>query len=596
MDCGYNSPNFHGDDDSSCDSGRKIIVHPLYLPKSSPWLDLKVFYVRLSNYEFNESIPEHLTIKHISLTADTILEVNGRRSGISSDCVSCLLRRDRIDKKSEEVTFVSTDCVRMTGSVRYDVCDGDDMLLSGVLELSNHNDLDVELKKHKGKWSMRCHTVATAAYHFYDGNIKGSEVPSPIIEVYVAGCSSGTPIILTKTIQLCCQKKHCRTLAQNSFLEDESMELKKEFPMEDVLKVSGYEAQRWEKDADTDYYSLHSDAAYIEEEDGELSWFNAGVKVGVGISVGVCLGIGIGVACSCCGVWSSSQVKKLVTGSSADGLKKFRAPIELRRCWSWLERVNSFVLDLVERVRGTSMSVAELKERHIAATATANSLRDRLRQRRQLLVDTDGGVTLFMGWLHMLGAKGDRLLVLAPSIWFAAGPYRVILARFIGFCGLFVTLNRMPCMMLRKYCLPVYSLDWTPERNRIVSASQVGRLIVWNALTSQKTHAIKLQCPWVVTCAFAPNGQSVACGGLNSACSVFNLNSQVDRDGKIPVSRILTGHKGYVYSCQYVLDQDTRLITSSGDQTCILWDVTTGQRISVFGGEFPSGHTADVLR
>ncbi|XP_064981152.1 uncharacterized protein At1g01500-like isoform X2 [Musa acuminata AAA Group] len=294
MDCGYNSPNFHGDDDSSCDSGRKIIVHPLYLPKSSPWLDLKVVYVRLSNYELNESIPEHLTIKHISLTADTILEVNGRRSGISSDSVSCLLRRDRIDKKSEEVTFVSTDCVRMTGSVRFDVCDGDDMLLSGVLELSNHNGLDVEPKKHKGKWSMRCQTVATAAYHFYDGKIKGSEVPSPIIEVYVAGCSSGTPIILTKTIQLRCQKKHCRKLAQNSFLEDESMKLKKEFPMEDVLKVSGYEEQISEKDADIDYYSLHSDAAYIEE-DGELSWFNAGVKVGVGISVGVCLGIGIGV-------------------------------------------------------------------------------------------------------------------------------------------------------------------------------------------------------------------------------------------------------------------------------------------------------------
>ncbi|RRT61074.1 hypothetical protein B296_00044495 [Ensete ventricosum] len=321
MDCGYNSPNFHGDDDSSCDSGRTIIVHPLYLPQSSPWLDLKVFYVRLSNYEFNESIPEHLTVKHISLTADTILEVNGRRSGISSGSVSCLLRRDRIDKKSEEVTFVSTDCVRMTGSVRFDVCDADDMLLSGVLELTHHNGLDAEPKKHKGKWIMRCHAVATAAYLFYDGKIKGSDVPSPIIEVYVAGCSSGTPIILTKTIQLCGQKKHCRKLAQNSFLEDESMELNKEFPMEVVLKVkshnftynkadmaifkhsvyglffmqvSGYE-QRWEKDADIDYYSLHSGTAYTEEEDGELSWFNAGVKVGVGISVGVCLGIGIGV-------------------------------------------------------------------------------------------------------------------------------------------------------------------------------------------------------------------------------------------------------------------------------------------------------------
>ena len=43
------------------------------------------------------------------------------------------------------------------------------------------------------------------------------------------------------------------------------------------------------------------------------------------------------------------------------------------------------------------MSVAELKERHIAATATVNSLRERLKQRQLLLVDTDGGVSLFLG-------------------------------------------------------------------------------------------------------------------------------------------------------------------------------------------------------
>lgn len=32
-----------------------------------------------------------------------------------------------------------------------------------------------------------------------------------------------------------------------------------------------------------------------EGEDGELSWFNAGVRVGVGIGLSVCIGIGIGV-------------------------------------------------------------------------------------------------------------------------------------------------------------------------------------------------------------------------------------------------------------------------------------------------------------
>ncbi|KAJ6686514.1 FORMATE DEHYDROGENASE 1 [Salix purpurea] len=30
-------------------------------------------------------------------------------------------------------------------------------------------------------------------------------------------------------------------------------------------------------------------------EDGQLSWFNAGVRVGVGIGLGMCLGVGIGV-------------------------------------------------------------------------------------------------------------------------------------------------------------------------------------------------------------------------------------------------------------------------------------------------------------
>ncbi|KAL0384098.1 UNVERIFIED_CONTAM: Guanine nucleotide-binding protein subunit beta [Sesamum radiatum] len=98
-----------------------------------------------------------------------------------------------------------------------------------------------------------------------------------------------------------------------------------------------------------------------------------------------------------------------------------------------------------------------------------------------------------------------------------------------------------------------------------------------------------------MTCAFSPNGQSVACGGLDSMCSIFNLNTQTENDGNMPVSRMLSGHKGYVSSCQYVPDEDTHLITGSGDHTCVLWDITTGLRTSVFGGEFQSGHTSDVV-
>eukprot|EP00268_Persea_americana_P023140 TRINITY_DN2281_c0_g2_i2.p1 TRINITY_DN2281_c0_g2~~TRINITY_DN2281_c0_g2_i2.p1 ORF type:complete len:378 (-),score=52.47 TRINITY_DN2281_c0_g2_i2:509-1642(-) len=208
------------------------------------------------------------------------------------------------------------------------------------------------------------------------------------------------------------------------------------------------------------------------------------------------------------------------------------------------------------------MSVAELKERHVAATASVNTLRERLREKRLLLLDTD-------------------------IAGYARGQARAAIS--------FGQTDLVCCRTLQGHTGKVYSLDWTPEKHRIVSASQDGRLIVWNALTSQKTHAIKLPCAWVMTCAFSPSGQSVACGGLDSVCSIFSLNSPVDRDGNLPTSRTLSGHKGYVSCCQFVPDEDTHLITSSGDQTCALWDVTTGQRISVFGGEFPSGHTADVL-
>lgn len=34
---------------------------------------------------------------------------------------------------------------------------------------------------------------------------------------------------------------------------------------------------------------------FVEEEEGELSWFNAGVRVGMGLGLGMCLGIGVGV-------------------------------------------------------------------------------------------------------------------------------------------------------------------------------------------------------------------------------------------------------------------------------------------------------------
>ncbi|GAQ91843.1 G protein beta subunit [Klebsormidium nitens] len=139
----------------------------------------------------------------------------------------------------------------------------------------------------------------------------------------------------------------------------------------------------------------------------------------------------------------------------------------------------------------------------------------------------------------------------------------------------------------------IYALSWAGDR--IVTASQDGRLIVWNAMTGAKTHAIKLVCQWVMTCGLSPSGQFVASGGLDNVASIFNLkNKRADKDGHIPPSRMLAGHKGYI-SCARFVD-DGSILTSSGDQTCILWDINRNTRVKTFGGpDDPSAHQQDVM-
>jgi len=65
----------------------------------------------------------------------------------------------------------------------------------------------------------------------------------------------------------------------------------------------------------------------------------------------------------------------------------------------------------------------------------------------------------------------------------------------------------------------------------LVSASQDGRLLVWDALTTNKTHAIPLRSSWVMTCAYSPGdgGKFVASGGLDNNCSIYNYNKTMGK-------------------------------------------------------------------
>ncbi|CAL9215553.1 unnamed protein product [Arabidopsis halleri] len=254
---------------------------------SSPWLDLRVFYVRISNFMVEDSTPEVLTINHIPLDPDTLLEINGVRMGMYSEGGSSQLRRDRVDKKSEEATYVSTDNIRLTGSVKFEVYDKTELVLSGTLEMSGSNGFTGESQN---RWKMNCEAEISAGSGFFkEKSINGQELSSPLptIEVYVTGCFSGTPIILTKTLQLGLRKKQSRRMALDSIPEYETAEPQKDTSYALDLQATEYGKYREEYEGDMYWRS--------ECIDGEMSWFNAGVRVGVGIGLGVCVGLGIGV-------------------------------------------------------------------------------------------------------------------------------------------------------------------------------------------------------------------------------------------------------------------------------------------------------------
>ncbi|KAI3761202.1 hypothetical protein L1987_51614 [Smallanthus sonchifolius] len=252
----------------------KVIKHHCYQSNGKcllSWFDIRVFYVRVNNFMVDGYTPEYLTLNHIPLDPDTVLEVNGKRCTLQSEGSSCRLRRNRVDKIFDEATFVSTDSIRLSGSVKFEVFDGEDLILSRALEISD------EKENGFGEWSMSCESMICGKQTVVCGSMP------PMIEVYVAGSCSGTPIILTKTLQISLGKKQRRKGMSDSISEYD-------------LQMAGYRGYSYKSENENYESSLYlSQTEYMDGEDGALSWFNAGVRVGVGIGLGVCLGVGVGV-------------------------------------------------------------------------------------------------------------------------------------------------------------------------------------------------------------------------------------------------------------------------------------------------------------
>nr|CAI5849765.1 unnamed protein product [Callosobruchus analis] len=163
-------------------------------------------------------------------------------------------------------------------------------------------------------------------------------------------------------------------------------------------------------------------------------------------------------------------------------------------------------------------------------------------------------------------------------------------------------MNIKPRRTLKGHQAKVLCSDWSPDKRHIVSSSQDGKMIIWDAFTTNKEHAVTMPTTWVMACAYAPSGNLVACGycifekmwtayrpstvGLDNKVTVYPLSLEED----VSLRKKTVGtHTSYM-SCCIFPNSDQQILTGSGDSTCALWDVESGQLLQSF-----HGHCADVM-
>ncbi|KAL1497185.1 hypothetical protein ABEB36_008184 [Hypothenemus hampei] len=131
--------------------------------------------------------------------------------------------------------------------------------------------------------------------------------------------------------------------------------------------------------------------------------------------------------------------------------------------------------------------------------------------------------------------------------------------------------------LMKGHLNKVNSVHYSGDGRHCVTGSLDGKLIIWDTYTGNKVQIIPLRSAWVMSVAFAPSGNFVACGGMDNMCTIYDLNNR-DGSGVAKMARELAGYDGFLSSCRFL--DDKRIITGSGDMKICQWDLETGRKTS----------------
>ncbi|KAL6010553.1 hypothetical protein ACLOJK_000987 [Asimina triloba] len=225
--------------------------------------EIRVVYIRAVS---SSDMQSTLRISFPPRDPKSCLQVNGLMVDPSAR-ISRTLNKHRADALMAESIYVNTDRIKFSGpSLPFEVALGQqgysDVLVCGVLRRSDGVDGGDRM------WVVECE----------EGGCR--ELDGGLVDVYFAGRSVGRPLLLNGVVELKRRRNGLDCIPEGDEMASHNSKDKWEEVSSDLCE--------------NQYQEEQETGAYPEEEE-ELSWFNAGVRVGMGLGLGICISLGVGV-------------------------------------------------------------------------------------------------------------------------------------------------------------------------------------------------------------------------------------------------------------------------------------------------------------